>query len=747
MDRSGTEYACVQGWGFGDGPYDLASVEAIRSWNVTAVRVPLNEDCWLGINGVTPAYSGAPYRAFIAAYVHLLESQAIRPILDLHWNAPGTNLSTGQMPMADEDHAPAFWASVASTFRNDSLVIFDLYNEPYGISWNCWENGCFQTFTNPGWQTAGFQQLLNVVRSAGATSQLVLLGGLNWSNDDSGWLAHEPTDPAGPGHLGVSLHMYNFNTCSSWTCWNQTLLPIVQAGLPLVTGELGESDCNATFIDRYFGWADPLHVSYLGWTWDDWSSCTGPTLIANYTGAPYQAYGTGFRDHLLGFAVPPPAAPGAPFGVQALPGNASVRLSWSYPASNGSWPTEGYNVSWGTSATPSTVAYVAAGGPLALTVSSLANGVTYDFALQAVNEVGTGPWSSPVTAVPRSNVSAQVSASPLSGPPPLEVVYRSSISGGVAPYSELWSFGDGGTASGGPVVYHNFTAPGTFVARDQVCAQGGECVNATAPSVSVGALPVVAQAKATPLRGSGPLTVSLQGSATGGTSPYAYLWRFGDGGSGAGADPTHVFRLASGSATSPGTFVVRLWVNDSAHGSNETSLVVTVDPPIVLSIAASPISGSQPLHVTFWANASGGYGGLWFNWSLGDGTTSTGTPVTHTYSAAGTYPVTVRVGDLYGDATVGSTNISVLSLCSCPSSPPSIHPWEGPFLFPAIAIGGALLLAAAVFLVLRHRRGGSPPLAPPDGAPPAPTWPDAGGPQDPEGGALLPSAPGTDQGG
>src|SRR5690242_16046231 len=59
VDRSGSEYACIQGWGIFDGPADLASVQAIASWHVNAVRVTLNEDCWLGINGVPAAYGGA----------------------------------------------------------------------------------------------------------------------------------------------------------------------------------------------------------------------------------------------------------------------------------------------------------------------------------------------------------------------------------------------------------------------------------------------------------------------------------------------------------------------------------------------------------------------------------------------------------------------------------------------------------------------------------------------------------------
>src|SRR5947209_4983956 len=70
VNRSGTEYACVQGFGPFDGPSDAASVQAIASWHVNIVRVLLNEDCWLGINGApNGGYSAATYQQDIVNYV------------------------------------------------------------------------------------------------------------------------------------------------------------------------------------------------------------------------------------------------------------------------------------------------------------------------------------------------------------------------------------------------------------------------------------------------------------------------------------------------------------------------------------------------------------------------------------------------------------------------------------------------------------------------------------------------------
>jgi hypothetical protein len=40
-------------------------------------------------------------------------------------SAPGAKLATGQQPMADPDHAPDFWSSVARTFKDDPAVVFD----------------------------------------------------------------------------------------------------------------------------------------------------------------------------------------------------------------------------------------------------------------------------------------------------------------------------------------------------------------------------------------------------------------------------------------------------------------------------------------------------------------------------------------------------------------------------------------------------------------------------------------------
>jgi hypothetical protein len=290
VDRSGAEYACVQRIGIFAGPTDTQAIGAMASWHIDSVRLPLNEDCWLGINGVPAQFSGARYRMAIRSYVKRLNDAGLYVVLDLHWSAPGRQLATGQEPMADLDHAPAFWASVSRTFRSSPTVMFDLYNEPNGVSWQCWRNGCVLP---KGWRTAGMQMLVNAVRSTGAR-QPIIAAGLDSANDLSSWLRYQPYDPV--GQLVAGFHAYNFMPCATVACWNGTVSPVARR-VPVVTTEMGEAGCNAAFINSFMGWADRADVSYLGWSWNP-AGCGAPALITSWNGEPTR-YGKGLRAHLV----------------------------------------------------------------------------------------------------------------------------------------------------------------------------------------------------------------------------------------------------------------------------------------------------------------------------------------------------------------------------------------------------------------------------------------------------------------
>jgi hypothetical protein len=295
VGRSGTEYACIQGWGIFSGPSDATSIAAIASWKTNAVRVPLNEDCWLGINGVSPTFGGLAYRTAIKNYVTLLHQAGLIAVLDLHWSAPGTRPADTQQVMADADHAVAFWTSVATTFKADRSVVFDLFNEPHDITWSCWRDGCT---TAEGWKAVGMQTLVNTVRNAGATTQPLILAGNHWSSDLSQWLTYKPVDKY--KGLVAGFHVYDYTGCATRACWDSTIAPVA-AKVPVVTGEVGEWDCTGAFLDQYLPWADGAGVSYLGWSWlVNAEDCKTP-LVSDYAGTP-TAFGLSLKNHLAGLA-------------------------------------------------------------------------------------------------------------------------------------------------------------------------------------------------------------------------------------------------------------------------------------------------------------------------------------------------------------------------------------------------------------------------------------------------------------
>ncbi|HEY1487445.1 MAG TPA: cellulase family glycosylhydrolase [Micromonosporaceae bacterium] len=308
VNRSGAEYMCLQHGNYADlfdGPTDTASIRAMKGWHVNTVRLPLNETCWLGINGVPRG--GSRYRTAISKYVHRMNRAGLFVVLDLHVAAPGTNRAKGIIPMADADHAPAFWRSVGHTFKFDRRVLFDLYNEPHDISWACWRNGCplpaggSGEGRHPAYRTAGMQQLIDAVRSAGAT-QPAMAGGIDWARSLGGWLSHRPRDPA--GRLVAAEHNYG----QLANCWQQCKAAITQVArrFPVVIGELGETDCKHGYIDRWMPYADRRGLSYLGWTWNatapgSWTCGGGPSLIERWSGRP-TPYGVGFKNHFARLA-------------------------------------------------------------------------------------------------------------------------------------------------------------------------------------------------------------------------------------------------------------------------------------------------------------------------------------------------------------------------------------------------------------------------------------------------------------
>lgn len=319
------EYACWQGWGY-SGTTSPGEAAAMASWGINTVRLPLNQDCWLGLQG-SPAGAGrtaAGYRAAVHAWVSTLNAAGLVVILDLHSSAPAGYQAHGQRAMADAQSV-SFWSSVAGEFASSPSVMFDLFNEPYSrwndatsswafdLGWNCWLLGGCQapveddytaTLSGATYTVAGMQSLLAAVRAAGA-AQPVMLGGLDYANDLRQWLAARPPSD---DQLVASWHNYPGQRCHTTSCWNSEIAPVA-AVVPVIAGEFGQTDGGNGFLTAFMDWADAHGVGYLPWAWwqvDATESVPNSRYaLVDESFQPKAPSGTAFHDHLAG--LPPPA--------------------------------------------------------------------------------------------------------------------------------------------------------------------------------------------------------------------------------------------------------------------------------------------------------------------------------------------------------------------------------------------------------------------------------------------------------
>jgi len=363
VDRSGTEYTCINGGGFFDGTGSSYSAEDAQianmaAWGINAELIPINEDCWLGINNSPAADSNSstspptpgcsatqcPYANAIENIVKTDEANHIYPIISGFWMAAGTTQARSHIQLADNDHAPLLWEEMADFFKNDPYVIFRLEQEPTGYwgdepAWQCWSQGdvsygtgsdntpptaptstgtpdaCINSNQGYGYTTVGMQSLVNIVRGTGSTN-IVALSGLGYANmlscapttspTSCGMLASATppvTDPISPAQLIASVDVYpESNECGdqdNTSCYDTTYKPVAQV-MPLIAGESGENasngeDSTTTYWNMFLNWMDANANGYMAWAWDSWAG-----LIPGYgnNNTPSTVPGTDYYNHI-----------------------------------------------------------------------------------------------------------------------------------------------------------------------------------------------------------------------------------------------------------------------------------------------------------------------------------------------------------------------------------------------------------------------------------------------------------------
>ena len=157
-----------------------------------------------------------------------------------------------------------------------------------------------------------------------------------------------------------------------------------------------------------------------------------------------------------------------------------------------------------------------------------------------------------------------------------------------------------------------------------------------------------------PSSGPFPLEVTFTDASTGQT-PLSWSWIFGDGGTAQGETVTHTY-FEVGTYTVSMTAISFPLAYDTEV---KRDVVVVVPPTIDVDFGASPSSGPNPLTVAF-TDATTAEPLTGWSWNFGDGGTSEDQDPVHTYTAPGTYSVSLTA-EVYGaSATLTKTDLIVV---------------------------------------------------------------------------------------
>ena len=241
---------------------------SIAKTGANVVRLPVDPETWR---------TDADYVAhYLDPAVRWAGEAGLYAIIDLHMIG---NVETGAgQAMTESPAGPlaeGFWRSMAGYFRSTPHTLFEIFNEPAGITADTWQPIA--------------AELVQTIRAEGAP-QLVIVGGVDFASDVS-WVADTPIVD---DNIAYAAHTYP-GTSSDWP----HLFGGIAARYPVLVTEWGFMDENpspsqdylngsrATFGDRLMAF---LAERGIGWVACWWDSGSEPPMLSR-EGTGYTRFG------------------------------------------------------------------------------------------------------------------------------------------------------------------------------------------------------------------------------------------------------------------------------------------------------------------------------------------------------------------------------------------------------------------------------------------------------------------------
>jgi hypothetical protein len=341
----------MEGWGMPGGRPgleftgdDLAQVDnavtaALNVWHANLIRLPVNQDFWLGLD---PGVNAAAYQADVDALVQQASNAGAYVMLTVKVTDGGTSnplMESGNYSLPDSN-TTRFWSSAATHYASNPTVLFDLFNEPghFIANYSQWKNGTpagspfhdsVSGIGNVSYASPGMQGLINAIRNVPGANNIIAAEGMGYADD---FQEIGTAIAAGNGlidsadNLMYSIHIYPnmVPDASDVNSLNSLLPQDVTANYPVYVGEWG-ADVNpgaegtpstsaATWNQNMLSWLATQPYSWTAWAMnaEPWLTIQGTTTPTSYFGE----YVMNYLTHLPASTPNPPAPAPASATVQ-----------------------------------------------------------------------------------------------------------------------------------------------------------------------------------------------------------------------------------------------------------------------------------------------------------------------------------------------------------------------------------------------------------------------------------------------
>jgi endoglucanase len=272
LDVVGTKIVNARGYvvqlkGFAtEGSYpDVTKAMIVRfrnDWHITLLRLPLltgdcncpRAICWT-INNIAINAANNAYITAVDSIIKWCRDNKIYVLFD-GWHEGGQGNTAGNF-----SSTVAAWRLMADRYKNQDHIIWEIFNEPHGVSWSAW--------------VPMAQQLVDTIRARNPVSKAIVVATANWDQ-----IADVKTLKINREKIIYSWHPYSGvygNNGDNATTWEQRFGFIMTSGVaPVMNTEWGGG--NAAYGTQLVQYMKNMGMSWTGWCYSsDW----GPAMLSS----------------------------------------------------------------------------------------------------------------------------------------------------------------------------------------------------------------------------------------------------------------------------------------------------------------------------------------------------------------------------------------------------------------------------------------------------------------------------------